>query len=246
MNQPQRSVGVVLPSNNVILESELHRILPPGIAVHTSSLPVTGGSADALLEMSSAVDPSIESLVAADVSVLLYACLSTSLVRGLSWDSEFSADTQARTGLPCFTAAGATIQAVRAVGARRIGLVTPYPEEIDRLVPDYFADNGIDVVAHDSLGVTDIDEVGRRDPRAVHLMARSLEGEFDALVVLATDLRTVEIIDALESELGIPVVTTNQAMAWITLHALGARQPIAGYGSLLAQMSPKKEEFAHG
>jgi maleate isomerase len=203
------------------LQSELRRMLPPTIAVECSPIVASGAHAEALLEMSATAGPAADKL-AATSDVMLYACLSTSLARGSAWDGEISADILRRTGRTCVTAASATVRAVHAVGATRIGLVTPYPEDIDRLLPAFFAEHGIQVTAQASLSISDIDEVGRREPAEVYQFARALRGEFDAIVVVATDLR----------EAGVAVITTNQAMAWVAMDTLGAREPVSGYGRL--------------
>lgn len=234
MDEERRAVGVVLPSNNTVLDAELAVMLPSWLTRSVSRIEATGADAEALLSMSAAACRAADELVASGVGLILYGCLSTSLARGISWDQEFSAAIEARTGRPCVTAADATVRAIRRVGASRIGLVTPYPEDIDRLLPPFLADRGIEVAAHASLRISDIDEVGRREPSEVSELGRSLDGAFDALVVLATDLRTVAVIEELERDLGIPVVTTNQALARSVLDTLAGGAAVFGYGSLLS------------
>ena len=228
--------GIVIPSNNVVLESELGQLLPSGMTAHYSRVLATGSDPDALLTMSTEADRAIDELDATHVDVFLYACVSTSLVRGPAWDDEFGTRTTSRTGRPCFTAAEASAQAIRAVGAPNVGLVTPFPTDIHRLVPLFLAEWGIDVTAHATHDISDIDEVCLRDPGETYRLARSLVGEFDAVLILATDLRTIDVIEALEQDMGVPVVTTNQALAWMAMKSLGVRAPRENYGALLADL----------
>lgn len=237
MDGMRRALGVVLPSNNTVLDAELAAVLPSWLARSVSRIVATGADAEALLSMSATAVRAVDELTASGVGLILYGCLSTSLARGTSWDDEFSAAVEARTGRPCVTAADATVRAIRRVGAGRIGLVTPYPEEIDRLLPPFLADRGIEIAAHASLRISDIDEVCRREPSEVSRLGGTLQGDFDALVVLATDLRTVEVIEELERDLGVPVVTTNQALARMALDTLAGGESVSGYGSLLSGTS---------
>ncbi|WP_425554492.1 hypothetical protein [Kribbella sancticallisti] len=212
------------------------RQLSTGTAQGTKSvspIAATGPNAEALLSMSATTVGAVDELVASGADLFLYGCLSTSLARGTSWNHEFSAGVEARTGRPC-AASDATVRAVRWVGARRIGLVTPYPEAIDRLLLASLADRGIEIASHASLRISDSDEVGRRKPSEVSELARSVEGDFDP-VVLAADLRTGEVIEELERDFGVPAVTTSQALARLALDALAGGASVCGYGSLLSR-----------
>ncbi len=216
-------IGVVIPSNNTVLEPELYRLLPAGVSAHFSRILGRGSNAEALLEMVQNADRAIEELVGADVQTLLYACLSTSLAKGVGWDESFTREVKERTGRPCETAAMATVRGLQAVGARRI-----------RRLPPFFAAHGIEVARIQSLGITDILDVCRREPREAYLLARSAwQPDVDAVCLVATDFRTIDVLDSLEWDLGVPVVSTNQALLWWALRSLGVREPVPGYGRLL-------------
>lgn len=227
-------IGVVIPSNNTVLEPEFARLVPEGVSAHASRILGRGSSAAELLEMVRNADRAIEELLAADVQTLLYACLSTSLAKGVGWDEEFATAVRQRTGRPCETAAMATVRGLRAMGARRIGLGTPYPEDLSRRLPPYLAAHGIEVASIENLGIADILEVCRREPREAYRLARSVwRADVDAVCLVATDFRTIDVLESLEEDLGVPVVSTNQALLWWALRSLGVKEAVPGFGSLL-------------
>jgi len=230
--QPAR-VGVLVPSNNVVLEPELYRHLPIGVEAHFARLRVTASGPEHVRQMSSESERAVGEMPPG-LSVLVYACLSTSLVSP-GWEARFGLLAGRSAGL-LFTAASATVTALRALGAKRVAVVTPYPAAIDALVPDWLIAHGFEPVAHASMGIADIHEVGRRSPAEVARFARSLAADgADALCIIATDLRTLDAIAELERDLAVPVVTTNQALLWCCLRAVGNQQHVSGLGALFSR-----------
>ena len=66
------------------------------------------------------------------------------------------------------------------------------------------------------------------------LARRAIAGtNADGLFLACTDMVSLPVIDALEADLGVPVVSSNQAQLWTTLRAAGVRTTIVGWGRLL-------------
>lgn len=84
------------------------------------------------------------------------------------------------------------------------------------------------------MGVRRNTDIGRISPYDVYRFARSVYREgADGLFISCTNLRTAEVIEPLEKDLGVPVVTSNQASLWASLRRLGIRRKIRGFGRLL-------------
>lgn len=211
MNAGQGALGVVLPSNNTVLMDELRTLLP-GSELLERSVQATGSDSEALLRMSLEADEAVSRLEDADL--IAYACASTGYARGARGDKEFMTQLSGRSSRPCFSAAHAGVEAMRARGAKRIALLTPYPPDIHQLVAPYYAAHGIEVVDDATLDIPDIDAVGGTSPELIRQAVLGLRHDVDAIGILATDLPTLAIHAELEAELGIPVITTNQAIAW--------------------------------
>ena len=79
-------------------------------------------------------------------------------------------------------------------------------------------------------------EVPHRPPQEAYRLARSIcRSETEVLVILATDFRTFEILDALEQDTGRPAISTNQALLWHALRTLGVTDRLPGLGTLLRE-----------
>ena len=59
------------------------------------------------------------------------------------------------------------------------------------------------------------------------------EPDSQAAFLSCTAIRAVEAIDAIEADIGKPVVTSNQAMVWHALGRLGIDDTPKGYGRLM-------------
>jgi len=168
-------------------------------------------------------------------SLIVYACLATSLVMGSDWTRAFCQFVAKSTATPAIAASQATFDALRFLGVTRVALATPYPDRINDLLPPAFAEAGIEVVSLRNLEVENSLAVCRLEPSAAYAIARQADvGEAQAVCLLATDFRTIDILDPLERDLGKAVVSTNQALMWQAMATIGIGCRTAGYGSLLS------------
>ena len=233
-------IGVVIPSNNTVLEPEFALIAPAGVATYAARILTSGTTREGIEEMETNARRAVRELHAGGLDVIAYACLATSLVMGRGWSEDFMAQTKEDTDLPATTAATATIEGLKAVNGRKVALATPYPTKINALVQPFFEAYGLEVVAIANLPVDDHLEICAIPPSRAYRLARQADcAEADAICILATDFQTVPIIADLEKDLGKPVVTTNQALMWRSLGLAGAGAEVTGFGGLFAQSPPQ-------
>lgn len=232
-------IGLVVPSNNTVVEPELWAMRPPGVTVHGNRILSRGNTPEGIAEMQEDTQGAVEELRAGRMDVIAYACLATSLVMGLAWTRNVAAGIAAGTGMAATTAATATLEAARALGARRIAVASPYTDRIQALLPPFIADFGLELVSTRNMNVQNSLELWRIPGDEVRAFARSVDvPQAEVLCIVATDLPTAAEIGALEQELGKPVVTTNQAILWQALALAGVDEPVEGYGTLLSR--PRK------
>lgn len=202
-----------MPSNNVVFEPEIERMLAGRASARYETIPATSMAPEAYDEMLSHLGEALARLGAEGATVIGYACLSTSLVQPPGWDDRFTAEVERSTGLPAVTAARSLVDALKAIGARSVVLLTPYPPHIDSLVAPYLARFGITVVDQVTLDIPDIHNVGNVTTEQLLALARSATtAGADAVAILATDLPTLDAVDAIGQLTGLPVVTANGAV----------------------------------
>jgi maleate cis-trans isomerase len=231
-------LGLVIPANNTVIEPEFARMVPDGIATFGAKILSHGLSADGIERMVANSHRAVDELAAGDMSAFAYACLATSLVKGDAWTSEFQAHVEDKTGKPVTTAATATLEALQSLGTKRVALATPYPKTINDLLPALFDRAGIEVVSLKSVAVKDSLEVCRLDPSVAYRLAKEADTDrADAVCILATDIRSIDVLETLEADLGKPAISTNQALLWRCLKFCDIGDPVNGFGSLLKRIS---------
>lgn len=169
------------------------------------------------------------------LDVLAYACTSASLVIGEPAVS--TALRSARPGVAITTPLTAIKAALGVFGADRVALLTPYVDTINRPLRAHFQAQGHTIATLGSFQQSSDPVVVRITPDSIAAAARRLveARTVDALVIACTALRASALVPALEAEFGLPVTTSNQAMAWHALRLAQVQDRLPDLGSLFTR-----------
>ena len=243
-------IGVLVPPGNPTMEPELYRMAPEGVSLHFARLEEVGGAAYASVAGGPAgLDDRIENYVrgvpgparalgAVKPAVVVFGMTAASYAPR-DRDETLVPQIASLTGAIGISAAGAVRAALERLGVKRLALGTPYPESISRLGREYWEATGFEVVGYHRL--PDVDNIyGENEQRAYQLARAADAPSADAVLLSGTGLPTVGILDVIERDLGKPVISSNQACLWHALRLAGVRDPISGFGSLLAERVPPR------
>jgi maleate isomerase len=166
------------------------------------------------------------------VDVMAYGCTSASMAIGE--ENVFARIREAKPGVRCTTPITAAFAAFDAFRARRIGLLTPYPADVNRIVADYIAARGYDVPVFGSFNSDRDTIVARIAPESIEAAVREIarHADVDAVFVSCTSVRLMQACAALEKSLGIPLTSSNHAMGWHALRLAGIDDKLGHLGSL--------------
>lgn len=207
---------------------------PEGVSVHTARMRLKAVTIDELIEMEKDAVKAAELLATAEVDILVYGCTTGSLIKGPGYDREIAGKLEKATGIKAITTATAVLEALEKLGARRVALATPYIEEVNKKEVEFLERHGYKVVDLKYLGIRDNTEIGKQPPEVAYRLARGLDiSNADVVFISCTNFRTIEVIDLLEKDLGLPVFSSNTATMWLTLRELGIKDYVKGYGGLL-------------
>lgn len=231
-------IGLIVPSSNTTMEPEFWRMAPEGVSVHTSRVRLSEVTPEALRLMASEAVRAAEELATADVNVIVYGCTSGSLLEGVEWEERLRREIRERAGVEAITTAQAVVEALRALGVRRVAVATPYIDEINSRERSFLERSGFSVVRIRGLGIVRNTDIGRQPPWVAYRLAKEVAREAgrsaDGVFISCTNFRTIEVIELLEAELQLPVVSSNTASMWLALRTLGIRDRLS-YGRLLRE-----------
>ena len=122
----------------------------------------------------------------------------------------------------------------KALGAKRIAVLTPYRAEVNQIVADYITARGFEVPVFGSFNEGNDRIVAAITPASVKAGIRRIltAGEVDAVFVSCTSVRLAEVAAAIEAEVGLPVTSSNHAMAWHALRLAGIQDGLPQFGKL--------------
>ena len=231
-------LGFLVPPGNPTVEPEMMALAPEGVSLHFNRMVARGapGSLDGQSErnrmMIDNIDVSIEMLALVQPDVIVIAHTATSYHLGRQGEAELIARLERATGTRVVTAFGSVLRAFERLNVHKVALGAPYSRDITLQGKAHLEAHGLDVVSFDNLkGVTNIyDETAERAYRLARMVDTP---EAEAVFLTGTGMPTLPVLEALEQDLGKPVISSASAMMWHALRLTGVRQPIPGYGRLL-------------
>lgn len=232
-------MGLIVPSLNVTIEPEFNAIVPPDISIHATRLELERGDVESLEKMAKKTEEACDLLASAKVDVVVYACTTGSLVKGLEWESNLVKRMKKRIKAEVTTTARAVVDALKEMKLSTVSIGTPYTNELNRIEKEFIESNGIKVSKIKGLGCVQGEDLHKYDPKKTLELALSVDSEdADGIFLSCTDLKTVTVIEQLERKLNKPVISSNTATLWKALRVMKYKNAkITGCGTLLRHIS---------
>jgi maleate cis-trans isomerase len=228
---PRGLVGILTPQANTTVEPEFNLLWPAGVAMINARLMSDGTTLLArLVEYFDHYEASLRQFANAPIKVAAAACTGASYLAGREREAKLVADVEQRHGYPFITAALAVVDALNALKAERIGLVSPYPDDLNAASIAYWQSQGFEVadvartINDDSTFHPIYSLSGSSAGRALQELEHK---KLDAIVMLGTGMPTLRPIKAAIGWRGAPVMSCNLCLAWRAVAALDKALPDA-------------------
>jgi maleate isomerase len=238
-------IGLLVLESDQTMEWEMRQMASlPGIAFYHARLandaqvtPDTLGQMELELPKAAALLPNYLGLQA-----IGYGCTSGSTIIGEARVSDII--NAFHPGVPATNPLTAAKAALKVLGVKNLGLVTPYRPDVTQAMQDRFEEAGIAVTAVGSFYEDDDKVVGRISPDAILTAAMSVgaSANVDGVFISCTSLRAAGIVGQAETALGKPVTASNHALAWHLLRLAGITDVVDGFGDLFNRhLDPQSE-----
>lgn len=226
--------GLLVPSGNSVAEPEIRAMLPADVSTLVTRLPLRGSSKAELMRMLDQLEPASRLLADAGVDVIVFHCTAVStfapdLAEGIR------DRIQSATNTRCFTTADAIVEALRRLEAQRVSLLTPYIAEVHDREIAFLEQNGFTVDGSAHLGINTNGDMAKLSPDEIlSWAADKVSPRADACLISCTAIKSAPVIMELEQHAGIPVLTSNQCMAWHLLASHGIEELPESFGRLFS------------
>jgi maleate isomerase len=223
-----RRLGLLVPASDMVSEVDFRNHLPSSVAFYTARLHQPQNSGIGTKEnyeglVDSAPDAA-RSVALANPELLVYSCTSGSFFKGPDWHQELSVLLEEASGIPTITTSTALITALAALEARTVFLASPYPNSVNEAETSFLKAHGFNITAVLNFGCTKSKEIFAIAPEQIveAVLARRDEvKQNDVLFLTCTGLRSVDVVETLERELDLTVITSNSAALWLAMSRLG-------------------------
>ncbi len=217
---------------------EFYKIVPEGVVV------VFGAGTGAILQLTQDyIDKAIAN-IEAGVTDLARVGVDYIFVLGhpLYTSQGFGSDTQAiqmfekKFGIPVNTGITAEVEALRCLNIRKVAIVTPHEKIINDMLTTFLTDSGFEVATIKGMNIRENRMVARQPDYEAYRLAKAVNREcpdVDGIYIQCPRLPIIYQVERIESETGLPVVTSTPAYIWAALKRLKIKEHFSGFGRLL-------------
>jgi maleate isomerase len=224
-------VGLMIPSSNTMMEVDFARDLPAGAALHTARMfmeDTTAAGENRMLDEFAL--PAARDLGTARPDVVVFGCTSAGALRGNDFDAQLCDRIGELTGAPTVSTIASVRAAIAAARATSVGVITPYVDELNQKIRASLEADGTRVATISGLGITENFEIAEvSEEEIVAHAVRALGdlaagGDIDLAFASCTNFGAMTARGAISARLGIPVITSNQAVLEAAVARLRARR----------------------
>ena len=224
------------PASTEVFPYEFYSVVPKGVTLVGTTLAVVEGTAEEVARSYEISLRAAQDMAAVGIDLMVLGGVPINLSRGFEHVDDLISDTAAKIGVPVTTSLTAQLDALQTTGARKVAIAHPFP-------PGMVEDQLIEIAQRFGYELTGIKGGGKggRELGSIPLgmsidLCRTLKREHpesDTMWVPCPHWASLEAIEQIEDELGVTVITANQAITWHALRRCGITEARPGFGRLL-------------
>jgi maleate isomerase len=236
---PRARLGLIIPSVNTLSEPQFAHFCPPHLGIHISRLRMSGKWKRPLADLVAETRMAASLLADIKPDLIVFHCTGASMREGPASDSVVRDMIRDATGIESITTAEAVVEALHALLAKKVVLLSPYVQSNNDSEMEYLRKSGFSVIHDVALGLKGGAEYISVPPeRWVQIAVENARADADAYFLACTNTTQIETIEEIEQRLGKPVVNSNQAVMWASLSrlrgVLGLAGRLPGVGRLMS------------
>lgn len=231
-------IGYISPSVIELNAYDFYRIVPNGVGLIAVACMVEGWKEDAYKKALSQVESCARDLARRSCDFVIHGGAPLVLSQGKGFEMKLLAQLKEIIGVPCTTSIVAAMDAFRDLSATTLAVVDPYPPDLNAKMTEYLKEWGFKVESLISLGtsftgssIASIGDIYRAAKRAIKEAPNA-----EAMFIPCANFPVVDVIEDIETDFGLPVITNITSQLYVAFKAIGMREKITGYGKLMQNL----------
>lgn len=231
-------IGYISPSVIELNAYDFYRIVPKGVGMIGVACMVGGWKEEAYKQALAQVEACAEELRRRFCDFVIHGGAPLVLSQGKGFETSLIEKLQTITGVPCTTSIVAAMDAFRDLSAARLAVVDPYPPDLNEKMVRYLKEWGFGAASVVSLGTTftessvaSVGDIYRAAKKSVQEAGRA-----DAIFIPCANFPVVDVIEDIETDLGLPVISNITSQLYAAFKAVGMKEKITGYGRLMRML----------
>jgi len=231
----RKKIGLIVLASDYTIDHEFRKLFPLSnldyFHARIENSPTV--TPKTLSDMKTKISSTLKLILPGDtLDVVGYACTSASVVLGE--EEIFKSIRSVHPHTKCTTPITAAFEAFRSFNAKNILVVTPYIKDINLRIVSYMERNGFEISSFGSFNEKSDPIVASIDSKSIIDSVKNMisKTKTDMVFISCTSIKFMDFIPELENSIGIPVTTSNQAMAWHCMRLAGVNDKIAKLGRL--------------
>ncbi len=229
-------IGEVFPSRGDTFMYEFYQIVPKGVVLVPHIIGLYNLTKEEFTTAYLKYKDGARDLAKVGVDLIALSGAPLFQLKGFGSDLEMIRELEKETGIPTITSTTADIEAMHVLNMKKLAIVSPYVDDVNERNVSWYRQAGFDVLSIKGLGIQKNSDIARLPFYAPYQLAREAFLEtpgVDGIFIDCARWATIDVIEKLEQDFGVPVVSSNQAMIWFALRKANVRESIPGYGKLL-------------
>lgn len=238
-NQKEYLVGLINPTSRPEgRETQIDQKMPSNIRHVSLTLNFTHGTEEEFRASMPRYESKAAEFAAMKVDLIIPAGAPPFMLLGYGGERQTIRNWEQKYGIPMFTSGQNHVRALKSLGIKKFVGASYFGEKMNGVFTRYFTEAGFQVLTMEGIAVEFADVPKLTEQQITAHINKLFDKHPDAqgVYMLGSAWRTLNMIEALEQRVGVPVVHAVPARCWETLIRFGIRQPIPGYGRLLAQL----------
>ncbi|MGI6449148.1 MAG: maleate cis-trans isomerase family protein [Desulfitobacteriia bacterium] len=215
-------VGLIMPALQVVTEPLYYEIAGKECEFFTTRLYLDGTNVENYIKMEKMLPRAIQELASAEVDIIAYCCTASGAILGYEEEQHNCRLVEEQTKIPMTTTMVAVVDALKFLQAKRIVLLSPYIQVVNKVEVDFFEKNGFEIAKDAGQGIVDGSAISRVTPAEITKFAlENWDETADAMFLSCMNWHAISSVAEIEQKIGKPVITSHSATLWKVLNMMG-------------------------